>query len=69
MSKKSNVASFLLIGLAAYGVYRYLKMTEEEKSDLVEKGKKFIDENIPQSLRNIFSREEEELYPGRFTKA
>ncbi len=69
MSRKSNATTLLLIGLAAYGVYKYLNMSDDEKNDLVDKGKKFIDENIPQSLRNIFAKEEEELYPGRFTKA
>ncbi len=69
MSRKSNAATFLVIGLAAYGVYKYFNMSDDEKHDLVDKGKKFIDENIPQSLKNIFAREEEELYPGRFTKA
>jgi len=69
MSKKSNATTLILVGLAAYGIYKYMKMTEAEKHDLVDKGKKFIDENIPQSLRNIFAKEEEELYPGRFTKA
>ena len=69
MSGKSNATTLLVIGLAAYGVYRFLNMSEDEKHELVDKGKKFIDENIPQSLKNIFAKETEELYPGRFTKA
>ena len=70
MSRKSNATTLLLVGLAAYAIYKYMKMSEDEKHNLVDKGKKFIDENIPQSLRNIFAKEEEEeLYPGRFTKA
>jgi hypothetical protein len=67
MTRKSSTASLLLLGLAAYGIYKYSKMSRQEKTRLVEKGKKMIDENIPQSLKNIFNKEEE--YPGRYTQA
>lgn len=67
MNRKSGTTSLLLLGLAAYGIYMYSKMSKQQKEEIVEKGKKFIDENIPQSLKNIFNKEEE--YPGRYTQA
>ncbi len=36
----------LLAAAAAYGYYRYNKMTPEEKNALVEKGKKILNENL-----------------------
>lgn len=36
----------LLFAAAAYGVYRYTKMTPEEKSDLKRRGKEFLDKNM-----------------------
>lgn len=34
-----KVAPLLLAGLAAFGYYKYSKMTEQEKKDLMDKGK------------------------------
>jgi hypothetical protein len=36
----------LLAAAAAYGYYRYSKMTPEQKNNLKEKGKKFVDDNL-----------------------
>jgi hypothetical protein len=36
----------LLAAAAAYGYYRYSKMTPEEKNALMEKGKKILNENL-----------------------
>ena len=36
----------LLFAAAAYGFYRYNKMTPEEKSDLKRRGKDFLDKNM-----------------------
>lgn len=36
----------LLAAAAAYGYYRYSKMTPEEKKSLVEKGKKILNESM-----------------------
>jgi hypothetical protein len=44
MSK--NKIGLLLAAAAAYGVYRYSKMTPEQKTNLKTKGKEFIDKNL-----------------------
>ena len=36
----------LLFAAAAYGLYRYSRMTPEEKSDLKKRGKEFLDKNM-----------------------
>lgn len=36
----------LLFAAAAYGFYKYSKMTPEEKTDLKRRGKEFLDKNM-----------------------
>ncbi|HEX6846807.1 MAG TPA: hypothetical protein VF144_07505 [Chitinophagaceae bacterium] len=36
----------LLFAAAAYGIYRYTKMTPEQKSDLKRRGKEFLNKNM-----------------------
>jgi hypothetical protein len=52
----------LLAGLAAYGYYRYSKMSADEKEKLVgglkEKGKKFYDEKVPQNIKDLFGQKQ-----------
>ena len=36
----------LLFAAAAYGIYKYTKMTPEEKSDLKRKGKEFLSKSM-----------------------
>jgi hypothetical protein len=43
--QKSKVG-LLLAAAAAYGVYRYSKMTPEQKSSLKAKGKNFLNKNL-----------------------
>jgi hypothetical protein len=45
----------LLAGLAAYGYYKYSKMNSQEKSDLKNKAKKFMDDNLG-NLGNVFGK-------------
>ena len=45
----------LLAAAAAYGYYKYSKMTPEEKNGLREKGKKFVDKNLG-GLGNVFGK-------------
>jgi hypothetical protein len=45
----------LLAAAAAYGYYKYSKMTPEEKNGLKEKGKKFVDKNFG-GVRNLFGK-------------
>ncbi len=46
MTRKPGLGSLLLLGAAAFGAYKYSKMTEEQKRDLVDKGKKFVNDNL-----------------------
>ncbi len=45
----------LLAAAAAYGVYRYNKMTPEQKSSLKAKGKDFLDKNLG-DLSNLMGK-------------
>lgn len=60
MTKKGGTIPLLLAGLAAWGYYKYSKMSETEKKNLVngwkEKGQKFYDENIPQNVKDMIAK-------------
>jgi len=45
----------LLAAAAAYGYYKYSKMTPEQKNGLKDKGKKFVDKNFG-GLGNLFGK-------------
>jgi hypothetical protein len=53
-----GLGTLILAGLAAFGYYKYSKMSEQEKRDLKEKGKKFVDENLG-GLKNSFGKKGE----------
>ena len=63
MARRGGALPLLLAGLAAWGYYKYSKMSEDEKRNLVnnwkEKGKRFYDENIPQNVKDMFARRDE----------
>ena len=44
--RKPGLGSLLLLGAAAFGAYKYSKMSAQQKTDLKNKGKKFVDENL-----------------------
>jgi len=44
--RKPGIGGLLLLGAAAFGAYKYSKMSDQQKSDLKNKGKKFVDENL-----------------------
>ena len=60
MRKKGGIGTLLLAGAAAFAYYKYSKMSEEQKRNMVngikEKGKRFYDESVPQNVKNIFSK-------------
>ncbi len=60
MTRRGGLGSLLLAGAAAYAYYKYSQMSEEQKKNLVngwkEKGKKFYDESIPQSVKDLFGK-------------
>ena len=45
----------LILAAAAYGVYRYTKMTPEQKADLKRRGGDFLDRNMG-SFGNVFGQ-------------
>jgi hypothetical protein len=55
MTRKPGIGSLLLLGAAAFGAYKYSKMTEQQKNDLKDKGKKFVDENLG-GIKNMFGQ-------------
>jgi hypothetical protein len=57
MMGKPSITSLLLLGAAAFGAYKYSKLTDEQKQGLKDKGKKFFDDNLG-SLKNIFGGSE-----------
>jgi hypothetical protein len=55
MTRKPGLGGLLLLGVAAFGAYKYSKMSQEDKKNLKDKGKKFVDENLG-SLKNVFGK-------------
>jgi hypothetical protein len=53
MTRKPGLGGLLLLGAAAFGAYKYSKMSAEDKKNLKDKGKKMFDENLG-SLKNMF---------------
>ena len=51
--RKPGIGGLLLLGAAAFGAYKYSKMTDQQKKDLLNKGKKFVDDNLG-GLKNMF---------------
>ena len=45
----------LMAAAAAYGYFRYRKMTPEQKRDLQQRGKSFLDKNLG-GLNNLFGK-------------
>ncbi|MBA2745291.1 MAG: hypothetical protein H0U44_03600 [Flavisolibacter sp.] len=43
---KPGIGSLLLLGAAAYGAYKYAQMSEIQKKQLLDKGKKLVNENL-----------------------
>lgn len=58
MQKKNNIAALALTGLAAYGYYKYSKMSADEKKnivgDLKTKGQSLAEKYLPENVRNLF---------------
>ncbi len=50
-----NGLGLLLAAAAAYGYYKYTKMTPEQKQGLKKKGKDFLDKNLG-DLSNVFGK-------------
>ena len=46
MTRKPGLGQLLLLGAAAFGAYKYSKMNEQQKKDLLDKGKKLVNDNF-----------------------
>ena len=57
-NRKRPTGTLLLAGLAAFAYYKYSKMSDDQKKNLVgdlkEKGKRFYDDNVPDNIKNLF---------------
>lgn len=53
MTRKPGIGSLLLLGAAAFGAYKYSKMSDQQKKDLLDKGKKLVNDSMG-SLKNRF---------------
>ncbi len=51
----NSKVGLLLAAAAAYGAYKYSKMTPEQKSDLKTKGKDFLNKNLG-DLKSAFGQ-------------
>ena len=62
MGTRRPTLPLLLAGLAAYGYYKYSKMSADEKEKLVgglkDKGRRFYDEKVPQNLKDLFGQKQ-----------
>ena len=65
--KKIPKGTLILAGLAAIAYYKYSKLSEEQKDNLIntlkEKGRKFYDQYIPSGIKNLFTKKQ---IRGRF---
>ena len=50
---KPSLGSLLLAGAAAYGLYKVSKMSSQGRTDLLNKGKKLVNDNLG-SLKDKF---------------
>ena len=50
------MGGLLLAGLAAFGAYKYSKMSEDEKRRLMDKGKKLVNDNLG-NLKNTLGNQ------------
>ena len=68
--KKMSKGTLILAGLAAFVYYRYSKLSEEQKDDLIstlrDEGKKFYDLLIPSSIKKLFTKHESMIYYDDF---
>lgn len=56
MAGKGRLGSLVLLGLAAFGAYKYSKMSDDQKKDLVNKGKKLVQDNLG-NLKGVFGKD------------
>jgi hypothetical protein len=55
MTRRPGLGALLLLGAVAFGINKYSKMTDQQKKNLVNKGKKLVNENLG-GLGNMFGK-------------
>ena len=55
---RPGIGSLLLAGAAAFGLYKISKMSPQQKDDLLNKGKKLYEENVPENVKDMFGKKE-----------
>jgi hypothetical protein len=55
MTRKPGIGGLLLLGAAAFGAYKYSKMSDQQKKDLLDKGKKLVNDNLG-GLNNVLGK-------------
>ncbi len=65
MTRKPGLGSLLVLGAAAFGAYKYSKMSDQQKKDLMDKGKKLWSDNVG-SLGNMFGKKNQAGSPSQF---
>ena len=55
MTRIPGLGKLLLLGAAAFGAYKYSKMNDQQKKDLLDKGKKLVNDNLG-GLGNMFGK-------------
>jgi hypothetical protein len=55
MTRRPGLGALLLLGAVAFGVNKYSKMTDQQKKDLVDKGKRLVNDNLG-GLGNILGK-------------
>ena len=58
MARRPGLGALLLLGAVAFGVNKYSKMTDQQKKDLVDKGKKLVNDNLG-SFNNLLGKKTE----------
>jgi len=68
--KKIPKRTLILAGLAVFAYYKYSRMSEQQKKNLVsnlkKKSKKFYDEHMPANIKNLFTKNESTIYDDNF---
>ena len=53
MTRKAGLGSLLLLDAAAFWAYKYSKMNNKQKKDLLDKGKRLVNDNLG-AIKNRF---------------
>ena len=68
--KKIPKRTLILAGLAVFVYYKYSRMSEQQKKNLVvslkKKSKRLYDEYMPADIKNLFTRKESLIYDDNF---